>query len=94
MIVVTLAEYLERLKQEEGSKPESTRREVPTYLRLAKYSGLTFKTISKFANGHMKCFKADTLNSIINGLRSCGFDTNLSDILIYVPDETERAGLQ
>ena len=87
MIVVILKEYLERLKREELVNQESERRYVPNFTEIARAAGLTFKTISKLANNGGSSLNKRTLALVITALREEGFNTKLSDIVIFQTKE-------
>jgi DNA-binding Xre family transcriptional regulator len=86
MIEIQLDAYLERLKGAEGYQRVSERRQVPTYVELAKESGISPVTLSRIANGHIKQLNLGVLASIITSLQRRGFATDVSDLLVYHSD--------
>jgi len=88
-----IKEYLERLRATGLLYPSG--RVVPSLSELAHASGITDQTISRYANNHMKRPDIDVLNALIAELRRRGFDTQLSDIVIYVDSlgKTKPAGV-
>lgn len=89
MIIIALKEHLERLKAIETLKA-GKRKEVPSMDGLAKEVGLHRGTLNRIANNHGKAIKFEVLNSIIETLRELGFDTDISDILIYSPTKKPK----
>lgn len=87
MIKVCLKEYLERLHAIEVMSGKKKRREVPSMDGLAKLAGIHRVTLNRIANNHGKALKFDTASAIIKALRDLGFDTQVSDLIKYVPSE-------
>lgn len=82
MITVNLKSYLERLKAIETLKSGS-KRDVPNMDQLAKMVGLHRGTMNRIANNHTSAIRFKLLGSIITALRGLGFNTSVSDILVY-----------
>lgn len=75
MVKVTLGEYLQKMKRVHG--------DAPSLRGIARGIGTTSVSISRIANNHMKMLNVETLAAIIQYLRDYGFDTQVSDILVF-----------
>lgn len=81
MIRIAIKEYLERLRAIE--LVNGTNRDVPSVRKLSQVVNVHYVTLNKMVNNHGKSIRIELLSDIIRHLRSLGFDTSISDILIY-----------
>lgn len=89
MLQVVLKEYLARLEREERRKPVEAQRRVPTMSDISRECGISFPTINRIANGHAKHLNLDTGNRIIKAVRERGFQMEIKNLLIFMPDENK-----
>lgn len=85
-VIVTLNSYLDRLSEIESTKPKDDRRSVPSVSELAKVAGIGRSGLTRIANNQISSLNRKVLGSVITELRRRGFDTQVSDILVYVDD--------
>lgn len=78
-----LGEYLERLRAIEVLKDGGNPGMVPNYTELAEEAGLVYQTVSRLVNNHHSRLDLETMGKVIKALRKRGFDTKVSDLLIY-----------
>lgn len=92
---IVLKEYLEWLRAVEVMKavmPDGgERKKVPSQAELARLSGLNKMTVNRIANNHAKNIKLESIKAIIRAMRDLGFDTQVSDLLVY---EETKASMQ
>lgn len=85
-LIVVIDSYLAKLRALENDKPFEQRRAVPTQTELAETVGMTQSGLSKIFNNRVDAVSRDTLSKILAELRRRGFDTQVSDVLVYVED--------
>lgn len=85
MIRIAIKEYLERLRALE--LVNGTNRDVPSVRQLSKVVNVHYVTLNKMVNNHGKSIRIELLSDIIEHLRSIGFETDISDILVYEPKQ-------
>lgn len=89
---VILNKHLERLRAIEVLKDGGNPANVPSYKELAEATGLDYQTVYRFAEN--KAPKArlniDTVGRIITVLRKRGYNTDVSDILVYEEGDTKE----
>jgi hypothetical protein len=86
---IVLKSYLERLETSERSKPAGQRRRVPTMDELAKEAGLHYVTLNKIVNNNISQLSLETGGKIISAVRRFGFPMAATDLIDYLPEETE-----
>jgi hypothetical protein len=84
-VKIVLREYLEKIKREEKAKPVHQRRPIPTITEMAAASGISRAAFTDFSYDRTMSINRQVVDSIIDQLRACGFDTDLTDILRYIP---------
>ena len=87
LMKIVLKEYLEWLRAVEVMKtvmPDGgKRKKVPSLTELARLSGLGTMTVYRMGNNNAKVMKLETISAIIRAMRGLGFDTQVSDLLVY-----------
>lgn len=86
-IIITLKPYLAKLKIEQSVKPKQDKIKVPTLRALADSIEMNETHLSRIANNQVKDVRRKTFAKIIAELRRRGFDTDVSDILVFIDDE-------
>jgi transcriptional regulator with XRE-family HTH domain len=81
-IRVILKAYLDKLRGEEGRKPEGERREVPTIKELAEAVGVSRTWLSQLANGRERMVNLDILGDVAEELRRRGFAVEVGDLFL------------
>lgn len=88
---ITFGSYLDHLRSEEGLKPPSQRREVPTNRELARALRERYDiklhevTLSNMINGNVKLFNMETARILLDEMWRRGFNPELSDFIKYAP---------
>lgn len=91
VIRITLTEYLDTLRANEGQKPPNQRKEVPNISQLVDATGIGRTTLYNVAANKFKSVKLDVLEAVINDLRRRGFSASVSDVIRQYPaSEVER----
>lgn len=85
-IIVTLNSYLDRLAEIESTKHKSDRLPVPSIAELAEAVGIGRSGLGRIANNQIGNLNRKVLAKTIAELRRRGFDTQVSDVLVYVDD--------
>lgn len=81
MVRIVLRDYLGKLKD-----VTRDRRNVPTIQEFIKAAGTTESNFYKFLRNDQRSINRDFLDSSINLLQSCGFDTQVGDIIEHTKD--------
>ncbi len=84
-MLIVINDYLDSLKKAETKKPPPERRTVPSIEDLARAADISVSSYYKFAGNRARHINRDMLSATIKLLRACGFDTEITDLLIYVP---------
>lgn len=88
---ITFNSYLDHLRSEEGLKPPSQRREVPTNRDLARAirerhdTKLHEVTLSNMINGNVKLFNMETARLLLDEMWRRGFTPEITDFIKYSP---------
>lgn len=82
---INLEAYLSQLKALESTRPADQRRRVPTVTELAAVAGVHQTTMSRIAGNRIRQFNLDIGDAVISEMRRRGFDTDVNDIIVYVP---------
>lgn len=82
---VNLKSHLDELKAIETSKPESERKDVPSLSELARSIGIHQTHIARIAGNRMASLNFKIFDQIITEMRQRGFQTDVSDLLVYIP---------
>jgi len=83
---IVLKQYLDRIEAEERAKPPNLRRRVPTIRELAGDVGVHEVNMSRLVNGKVNDLRLTTAAKIISTMRQYGFEMDVTDLLVYVPD--------
>lgn len=89
-VLVILNEYLDTLRKQEKEKPVNLRRFVPTIDDMADTSNFSRTAFYDFANNKPRGINREMADTAIKVLRSCGFAVDVSDIIKYIPNETDH----
>jgi len=87
VIVIVLSEYRNGLIKTEKQKPVHQRRPIPTILEMAKNAGISKTGLIDIMNNRYESLNIRVMNNIITQFRKCGFDTDISDVVKYVPEK-------
>lgn len=82
-VEIVLAKYLDKLRQEQGTKPLGERLMVPTIKQFADEAGISRPAFSDFANDKNQLINKQLVDTSIRVLRSLGYPTRIEDIVIY-----------
>jgi hypothetical protein len=82
-VQVVLAEYLERLRKEQESKPLGERLMIPTIKQFASEAGISRPAFSDFANDKNQSINKQLVDTTIRVLRSLGHSTKIDDVITY-----------
>lgn len=86
-VKVVAREYIEQLREAEDKKPVTERRQIPTLTELAAAAGVSNQAYIDFSRDRTQTrLNRDCITATIKLLRGCGFDTNVSDLLVYIDD--------
>ena len=83
---IVLKSYLDRLENEENAKPPHQRRRVPSIRELAREVGVHETNLSRLANDRVTDLRLPTAAKIIATMRQYGFPMDVSDLLVFTPD--------
>jgi hypothetical protein len=84
-VKVIVREYIEQLREAEDKKPVGHRREIPTVTDFANAAGVSNQAYIDFSKDRTQTrLNRPCLSATIKLLRNCGFDTDVSDLLIYI----------
>lgn len=92
-LYITFNSYLDRLRSEEGQKPPTNRRNVPTIRDLARLirerNGATLHevTLTNIINGNGPMLNKETVRMLLDEMWHLGFTPDLSDFIKYVPPQ-------
>lgn len=84
-ITVTLKSFLDRLTENEASKPIAERVKVPNVTQLAQIIGVYQSTLSRIANGETRKIDLDLLDKIMTEIQSLGLPVEIGDLISYIP---------
>lgn len=86
-VIITLNSYLDRLSEVESTKPKDDRRSIPSISELARIAGIGRSGLTRISNNQIGNLNRKVLAKVISELRHRGFDTQVSDILVYVDEQ-------
>ena len=90
-MIITINEYFESIKQQEAEKPLAQRRSIPPQTEFARAIGVTRQAFNEWIKAPN--FREHYLDAIITKMRAYGFETDLGDLVRYVPpDDASPAG--
>lgn len=84
---IVLRAYLDRIDAAERAKPPHQRQRVPTLRELSKELGIHEVNLSRLANNKITDLRLPVAARIISTMRQYGFPMEVSDLLVYTPDE-------
>ncbi len=85
---IVLRAYLDRIESAERAKPPHERQRVPTLRELAKELNLHEVNMSRLANNKITDLRLPLAAQIISTMRQYGFPMEVSDLIVYVPNES------
>lgn len=88
-VKVILRDYLVNLKEQEQTKPLPERRHIPTVVQFADAAGVSKTGFLDFTHNRNQSINRKIMNCSIKLLRACGFATDISDLVVYIPDEDD-----
>lgn len=84
-MIVTVNEYFDTIEKQEAEKPIAQRRSIPSQSEFANAIGVSRQAFSAWRK--KPNFRENYLDVIITKMRAYGFDTDIDDLVKYVPPE-------
>jgi hypothetical protein len=84
---IVLRDYLNRIEAAERAKPPHERQRVPTMGELARELDIHQVNLSRLINNKTTDLRLPLAARIISTMRQYGFPMEVSDLLVYTPDE-------
>jgi len=84
---IVLRDYLNRIEAAERAKPPHERQRVPSLRELSKELSIHEVNLSRLANNKITDLRLPLAAQIISTMRQYGFPMEVSDLLVYIPDE-------
>ena len=91
-MIVTVNEYFDTVRKQEAKRPQAQRRSIPSQTEFARAIGVTRQSFSQWLKSPN--FRESYIDTIITKMRAYGFDTELSDLVKYVPPDPYPEGGQ
>jgi DNA-binding Xre family transcriptional regulator len=84
---IVLRDYLNRIETAERAKPPHARQRVPSLRELAKELEIHEVNLSRLANNKVTDLRLPLAAKIIATMRQYGFPMEVTDLLVFTPDE-------
>ena len=94
-LYITFSAYLDKLRADEGAKPPTTRKAVPTIRDLARMirerHGIKLHevTLNGIVNDSGPMFNKETVKMLLDEMWYLGFAPQITDFTKYVPPESK-----